>query len=276
MVKFLLSSMTAREAQEVFKERHIAVFPIGAVHKHGDVPIGIDNQSIEEIAKRLGEKIPDKIIVLPLLPYGVSTNGDVLPGGINTSYQPVRGMVKDICMSLIKHGVTHILFLSGHGGNPDALCDVAMDLHRYGALSSIVQWYVLIRELKGQEDETLNSVFITEPSVSAAIGLVEDISVLRTGEMRLSTLHKKILKDKFTPLTGQPRYRVQFEGGSAQIPLPRAHVDLSNPEPGEWENIADKVSVAKGNYILDTVVDWLVRFLEEFEKTKIPEEYLDR
>jgi creatinine amidohydrolase len=273
--KFLLDHLTAKEAQEAFKKRHIALFPIGAVHKHGDVPIGIDNQSAEEVARRIGERIPDKVIVLPLLPYGVSSGVNVLPGGINTAYAPVRDMVRDVCLSVVKHGITHILFLSGHGGNPDALIDVGGELHKYGVLSAVVQWYVLIRELKGEQVPDYQSVFNTEPAVSAALGLVDDISVLRTGEVRLPTLHAEILGDKFTPIRGYPRYGVLFEGGSAQIPLPRVHVDLSNPEPGVWDSIADKVSAERGEDILNTCVDWFIKFLAEFEKKKIPKEYID-
>jgi creatinine amidohydrolase len=274
MKKYLLDHMTAKEAQEAFEKRSFAIFPIGAVHKHGDVPIGIDNQSVVEVARRIGERIPEKVIVLPLLPYGVSSHVDVLPGGIATRYTPVRDMVYDVCMSIVKHGITHILFLSGHGGNPNALVDVAQGLHKFGVLSAVVQWYVLIREIKGEEEPDYMSVFNTEPCVSAALGLVEDISVLRTGETRLPTLHKEIFTEKLQPKRGYPRHGVLFEGGTAQIPIPRAHVDLSNPEPGEWENIADKVSVERGEDILNTCVDWFIKFIDEFEKTKLPDEYI--
>lgn len=266
--------MTAKEAQEAFEKRSFAIFPIGAVHKHGDVPIGIDNQSVVEVAKRIGERIPDKVIVLPLLPYGVSSHIDILPGGIATSYNPVRDMVKDICMSIIRHGITHILFLSGHGGNPAALVDVAQSLHSHGVLSAVVQWYVLIREIKGEIEPDYMSVFNTEPSVAAALGLVPDTSILRTGETRLPTLHKEILGEKLQARRGYPRHGVTFEGGTAQIPIPRANVSLSDPEPGKWENIADKVSAEKGEDILETCVDWFIKFIGEFEKTKIPDEYV--
>ena len=267
--------MTAKEAQEAFEKRHIVVFPIGSIHKHGDIPIGIDNQGPEEIALRLGERIPEKTIVLPLLPYGVSSSADVLPGGINTSYTPVREMVKDVCLSVIKHGITHILFLSGHGGNFNALVDVAMELHKYGVLSAIVRWYVLIGELKGDVEPTYTDAHITEPCVSAALDLVDDTSILRAGEMRLPTLHKKILGEKFIPKRGSPRHSLLFKGGTTQIPLPSAHIDLSNTEPGNWESIADKVSAKKGEDILNNCVDWMEKFIEEFEKAKIPKEYIE-
>jgi len=92
----------------------------------------------------------------------------------------------------------------------DKETNVAKELHYYGALSAIVQWYVLIRELKGDVEPDYNSVFNTEPCVSTALGLVEDTSILRTGEMRLPTLHKEILGEEITPLRGHPRKEAVF------------------------------------------------------------------
>ena len=290
MVKYLLNYMNAKEAQEAVEQRDIIVFPIGAVHKHGDGPIGTDCLSCEELARRLGERVPEKVIVLPLLPYGVST-GAVLPGGIDTSYAPVREMIKDVCMSFVKYGIKHILFLTGHGGNDDACLSVASELHKFGVLSAYVRWWDLILQLKGDEDPTYRSIFNIEQDVNAALGFV-DPSVLRSGEMRTGAfqdrLRKEIFGDKFPapgkmegtvicsggdPRITHVRHGVVFEGGTVQIPIPRAHVDIKDPEPGEWESIAHLVSAEKGEDILNTCADWLVKFIEEFEKLEIPKEY---
>ena len=66
---------------------------------------------------------------------------------------------------------------------------------------------------------------------------------------------------------------VVYDGGTIQMPLPRAKIDIDDPEPGHWPSIADKVSVEAGNDILDTCVNWLVKFLDDFEKLEIPEKY---
>jgi hypothetical protein len=69
------------------------------------------------------------------------------------------------------------------------------------------------------------------------------------------------------------RHGAVYKGGTVQIPLPRAKVDLDNPEPGDWPSIADKVSAEQGNDILNTCRDWLVEFLADFEEMEIPEKY---
>lgn len=119
MKKYLLADMTSAETREALKKRKIVVFPVGAIHKHGDGPLGTDVFSCTELARRLGEAIPDKVIVLPTLSYGVSS-GSVLPGNIDTSFAPVRQMIEEISMSFVRHGIKHFLYLTGHGGNDAA------------------------------------------------------------------------------------------------------------------------------------------------------------
>ena len=283
--------MTAKEAAEAVKKRKIVVLPVGAIHKHGDGPLGTDMFSCTELARRLGEAIPNKVIVLPTLPYGVS-GGAELPGGVDTSFEPVRQMIKEISMSFVKYGTKHFLYLTGHGGNDNAYLSVARELHKHGVLCAYVRWWDLIIQLKGDVNPNYRNVNILEQSVDAACGK-NDPSVLRDGETRTGAFQKwlrdDILGDKFgttdkmkgtlicagsdPKLTSVPS-GVVYKRGTIQIPLPRAKIDLDNPEPGEWPSIADKVSAEQGNDILNTCRDWLVEFLADFENLEIPEKYL--
>jgi len=293
MTKYLLENMTAKEAAEAVKKRKIVVLPVGAIHKHGDGPLGTDMFSCTELARRLGEAIPNKVIVLPTLPYGVS-GGAVLPGGVDTSSEPVRQMIKDISMSFVKHGTKHFLYLTGHGGNDNAYLSVASELHKYGVLCAYVRWWDLIIQLKGDTNPNYRNVNILEQSVDAAVGK-NDPSVLRDGETRTGAFQKRlrddILGNKFDtpdkmkgtlicagsdPMITRVRNGVVYKKATIQIPLPRAKIDIDNPEPGEWPSIADKVSAEQGNDILNTCRDWLVEFLADFEKLEIPEKYLKK
>ena len=291
MTKYLLADMTAAEAAEIVKERKIVVVPVGAIHKHGDGPLGTDIFSCTELARRIGEAIPDKVIIVPTLPYGVS-GGAVLPGGINTSLEPVRQMIKEISMSFVKYGIKHFLFLTGHGGNDNAYLSVARDLNKLGVLCAYVRWWDLIIQLKGDENPNYRNVNLLEQSVDAACGK-NDPSVLRDGETRTGAFQKwlreDVLNDKFSmpvkiegtlicagsdpKLTSVP-HGVVYNKATIQMPLPRAKVDIDDPEPGEWVSISDKVSAEQGNDILNTCRDWLVEFLADFETLEIPEKYL--
>ncbi len=290
MTKFYLPDMTSVEAAQAIKDRKVVVLPVGAIHKHGDGVIGTDMYSCTELSRRFGEAVSDRVIVLPTLPYGAS-GGANLPGGINTSGAPVQQMIKDICMSFVKYGIKHFIFITGHGGNNAAYLNVAREMTKYGVLSAYVRWWDLILQLKGEAEPNYRNVNILEQSVAAACGKV-DPSVLRDGETRTGAfsrrLRNEIFGDTFTypekmkgtwlcagidPMITRLPNAVVYDKGTIQMPLPRAEIDLDDPEPGDWPSIADKVSVEAGNDILDTCVNWLVKFLGDFEKLEIPEKY---
>lgn len=290
MTKYYLADMTAAEAATILKERKIVILPVGAIHKHGDGPLGTDLFSCTELSRRVGEAIPDKVIILPTLPYG-SSSGSVLPGGIDTSSGPVTQMIREICMSFVKHGIKHFLFITGHGGNNSAYLSVARELTSYGALSAYIRWWDLILQLKGEAEPNYQNVNILEQSVDAALGK-NDPSVLRDGETRTgefsARVRREIFGDTFTypdkmkgtwlcsginPMITRLPNAVVYNGGTIQIPIPRGKVDLDDPEPGEWPSIADKVSAEAGNDILDTCTDWIVKFVDDFVELSIPKKY---
>jgi len=292
MSKYYLPDMTADEAAKILKEENrVVVVPVGAIHKHGDGVLGTDMYSCTELARRLGEAIPNKVIVVPTLPYGVS-GGAVLPGGIDTSYEPVRQIIKEISMSFVKYGIKHFLFLTGHGGNDDAYLSVARELNSKGVLAAYVRWWDLIIQLKGDVNPNYRNVNILEQSVDAACRKV-DPAVLRDGETRTGFFYQQERKDVFgdtftypdkmkgtlicagsDPMITRIPHGVVYKKGTVQIPLPAPIIDLDNPEPGDWPSIADKVSVEQGNDILNTCRDWLVEFLVDFTKLSIPKKYI--
>ena len=293
MVKYYLPDMTSVEAAQAIKDKRVVIVPVGAIHKHGDGPIGTDMFSCTELAKRIGETIPEKVIVVPTLPYGVS-NGSVLPGGIDTSYEPVKQIIQEICFSFTKYGSKHFLFLSGHGGNDGAYLAVAGELNKMGALAAHVRWWDLIIQLKGDVNPNYRNVNILEQSVDAACGK-NDPSVQRDGETRTENfslrLRDDIFGNRFTypdkmkgtlicagsdPMITRIPNAVIYNGGIAQISLPRAPIDINDPEPGDWPSIADKVTAEQGNDILNTCRDWVVKFLDEFVKLEIPSKYIKK
>jgi len=280
---YKLTDMSGMEAEKAFKERDTAVFPIGAVHPHGDITLGIDNHSIEEISNRLGKRMKEKIIGLPLLPYGYSAAdlglgqpGRARAGDITVSENCLYEMVMDVCRSIVKHGIKRIIFLNGHGPNTAILTRVAVDLmNELSVLSAVIDWWVLIGELKGHVDPTYKDAHFTEPDVDLALGKLKDATLLKLYESKVPNLHKKILGDKLIPKYDLPiatriglrKIGVQFEKGSVIIPLPQATPQDYVAPVGD---LGDRVSASKGEDILETIVDYLEKFIEEFQKAVIP------
>jgi len=75
-----------------------------------------------------------------------------------TSGNAVRQMIKDICMSFVKFGIKHFLFLTGHGGNDGVYLGVARELLQYSVLSAHVRWWDLLLQLKGDVEPSYRKV----------------------------------------------------------------------------------------------------------------------
>jgi creatinine amidohydrolase len=111
--KYMLDEMTWQEAEKAFKSGAVVILTIGTVEQHGlHLPLGSDSIIPFELAKRLGEKA--NVIVLPPWPYGFAPHALPWPGSISVKHETVAAMLKDILNSVILHGASKIILLSGH------------------------------------------------------------------------------------------------------------------------------------------------------------------
>jgi len=99
----------------------VAVLPVAAIEAHNrHLPQGQDFLHTTHIARRCCEMAWKKcksVIYLPTLPYGVDCNLLSYPLTIHVSQPALDMMVKDIIVSLQKHGIRKVVIINGHGGN---------------------------------------------------------------------------------------------------------------------------------------------------------------
>ena len=69
------------------------------------------------IARGVGEKFPEQVLVLPTISYGYTGHVMDFPGTINTHYETFIKQVLDVTKSLAFHGFRKIILLNGHGSN---------------------------------------------------------------------------------------------------------------------------------------------------------------
>jgi len=89
--------------------------PVGTLHAHGPIPIGIDARSVEKLADEVGRRTG--LMVLPVLAYGENDKMKHYPGTITIDQHLIEAVYADICRSLRRNGVRKVIFLNGHGGN---------------------------------------------------------------------------------------------------------------------------------------------------------------
>ena len=119
MKKHRLQDMSWMEAEEAFKRSDTVLVPVGTLHGHGPIPIGIDARSVERLADEVGKRTG--LVVLPLLAYGENDKMREYPGSIAIGQQVLEAFYIDICRSLRRNGISKVIFLNGHGGNREPL-----------------------------------------------------------------------------------------------------------------------------------------------------------
>src|SRR5213083_1672224 len=99
----------------------VAVLPWGATEAHNlHLPYSTDNIETEEVAARAAErawKAGVKLVVLPIVPFGVNTGQLDIPLCINMNPSTQALVLRDVASSLAGQGIKKLVILNGHGGN---------------------------------------------------------------------------------------------------------------------------------------------------------------
>jgi len=110
--------LTWPEINDAVQSRQVCIVPCGAVEQHGEhLPLDVDLVCPGGIARGVGERMPDKVLVLPTIAYGYTGHVMDFPGTINTHYETFIRQVLDVTKSLAYHGFKKIILLNGHGSN---------------------------------------------------------------------------------------------------------------------------------------------------------------
>ncbi|MEM3536788.1 MAG: creatininase family protein [Candidatus Bathyarchaeia archaeon] len=169
-MKFLLHEMSWTEAKEYFTNNDIAILPVGSNEQHGPQnPLGTDHliakALAEETAKRTG------VLCLPVIPFGVSSHHKQFWGTIFISPKTFKEYVKEVCLSLNYYGIRKIVIVNGHGGNLNALTELARELRELGVFVSIFQWWLVAAKILPEifKPEERNHACAEETSLNLAL-----------------------------------------------------------------------------------------------------------
>jgi creatinine amidohydrolase len=148
-VKYRYDHYTWPEMKDVISRQPVCILPIGSVEDHGKhLPLDVDNFLISTVCDELAERIPDEVLILPLVPYGFEDHHMSFPGTITIRSEHLEAFVLDITLSLAEHGFRKILLADGHGSNMPILDLVARKtIIQSDALCACFIWPSLISEL---------------------------------------------------------------------------------------------------------------------------------
>ncbi len=144
--EYRYEKLTWPEIDDAVALGKICIVPCGAVEQHGHhLPLDVDLVCPVGIATGAGKEIADKLLVLPVVPYGYTGHVMDFPGTINTDYEHFIGGVLDITKSLAYHGFKKIILLNGHGSNMPNLDLVARRTNlETDAECTLIAWWNLL------------------------------------------------------------------------------------------------------------------------------------
>jgi creatinine amidohydrolase len=111
----------------------LALLPVGSTEQHGPhAPLSTDTIAAEAVADAGASAYDGQVVVAPAIPIGVSEEHRHFAGTMWVGEDTFRSYVRDAAASLAHHGFDRVVLVNGHGGNVDALREVAGGLSRDG------------------------------------------------------------------------------------------------------------------------------------------------
>ena len=260
--KVWLDEMTWEEAGEAFKKTDVAVVCCGATHPNGVAcPLGTDTFVAVGMGERIGKR--SNVIVVPTLPFGYNPYHTDFPGCIHIPQQHLTDLYLDICRALYKYGIRRLIFLSPHAGNASAILDAAFRLREEnGMLSAFVSY-----ELAGKVKPDLEAY--------ASEGLADETAMMLY--LKPATAHPERggwqeFKNVYGPKIKTVGSR-KFSFGKGEITIYSTSKDIS--DTCGWSSTAkgrDMTNATRelGENIIETAVNYIVEFIDEFKKVKLP------
>ena len=113
----LLGEMTSPRIDAL--PRDIVVYiPVASCEQHSlHLPVLTDSMIGEEVARRVHERIPDDVLVLPVQWLGYSQHHIRYPGTVSAVSETHLLLMMDIVASMVGSGFRKILIQNSHGGN---------------------------------------------------------------------------------------------------------------------------------------------------------------
>jgi creatinine amidohydrolase len=91
------------------------VLPLGSTEQHGFLSLETDNILAERVSAEAAE--PLGVLVLPVLPYGLTPSFARFPGSPSLRLTTFVEVLRDLLDSLHGQGFRRFLLVNGHGGN---------------------------------------------------------------------------------------------------------------------------------------------------------------
>jgi creatinine amidohydrolase len=160
---------------QVLDKIDTAILPVGSVEAHGQhCPLGTDNFAPWHFASELERRLPERLLVLPAIPYGHTWELANFAGTLSVPADAFSRYVAEVGKAVLTWGIRNLILMNGHGGNTPALNGVMEEIAEHGGRAVLVNWWIdysqdILTVTEGQghagEDETAVMLAVAGPLV---------------------------------------------------------------------------------------------------------------
>jgi len=116
--EYRYNRLTWEEMNDAIAMQKVVILPTGSTEQHGlHLPLETDAFLVESVCLEVGSRIPDRVLVLPTISYGLNMHHIDFPGTIHIEPETFIAFCLNITKSVAYHGFKKILIVNGHGSN---------------------------------------------------------------------------------------------------------------------------------------------------------------
>ncbi|SED12488.1 creatinine amidohydrolase [Rhizobiales bacterium GAS191] len=219
-LKVRMSELTGGEARAIYARNPVILLPMGSHEDQGPhAPMG-DYLSADAIAERIARRANEtgvETLVGPVLPFGGADYFGSMPGGIALEQATLRAVLTDMFACLLRHGLTRMIVINGHGGNVQAVHEVTQAIHRqHGVLiPSLYLWkicYAMLPQILGTDIAKRAAGHGADPLTSVVMHLFPEL-------MRPDLVPDPAPLHQVMNLDAIAFGNIRFEGAEVQVPV---------------------------------------------------------
>ena len=128
------------------------VLPVAATEQHGPhLPLATDRMIGEHFCRSLNDKMPDSVLILPIVSVGCSEHHTDFAGSLSVQHTTFLAQLTDVANCVVQYGFKNLLVLNSHGGN-QAIGQTFLEVFGYRnpqcRVALATWWRIALAELK--------------------------------------------------------------------------------------------------------------------------------
>lgn len=251
--EYRYNRLTWAEMNQALEMQKVVILPTGSTEQHGrHLPLDVDVFLCESVCLDVGRRIPDKVLVLPPVAYGLNLHHIDFPGTIHIEPEVFIAFCLNITKSVAYHGFKKILLVNGHGSNTPLIDLIARKtVLETNSLCAALGYFSLAKEAFDQVKDTPVMAHADEFETSLYLHLAPDRVQMDQAGQGDDVMGKYLSSDSTSA--------VRF-----------------NDYWGRWTNLgvhgdARTATAEKGKVIFEAAVSGLIELVEEWHAWPIAE-----